>query len=460
MCYRPLNIQNPKRYRRDNYKDKARIVVPCGNCIDCLSEKRLSWFIRLSYEYQRCIDTGGFGFYITLTYNEKTVPRLGSDRVFRKKDIQNYIKALRKRIQRYLHLEKYDSKTSYFYSGEYCPTNKYKNTRRPHYHVLFFCNDPISKWVFRKYAMELWSKQYGFVKCGDNYGFIEGVGALHYCAKYVCKDVSNDNWCKHLHANYNSMVEDGFFEADLHTQLGVCIDPPHRASNDCGMYLLGCEDYHNLEQGFCILPDSKLGKRKYKLPLYFDHKIFYDVEKNENGNPCYILNDAGRKMKIARKKKFEESFKKCYTALMQQKGKSIYLDHINNKFKTNFSNYEQLQKFINKKGTFTDYCDYVTTYKGYAVNTTCLKALYRPNHSSANQHYLMHYMHQDLSNSLKESFDSMLHSMLEADYDFITDIIFYYTHLINLPVEEKKLKLDDEKCQRRDCYYRSTPLFS
>lgn len=460
MCYRPLNIKNPKRYRRDNYKDKSRIVVPCGHCIDCLSEKRLSWFIRLSYEYQRCIDTGGFGFYITLTYNEHTVPRLGKDRVFRKKDIQNYIKALRKKIQRHLGLAKYESRTSYFYSGEYCPTNNYKNTRRPHYHVLFFCNDPISKWVFRKFAMELWRKKYGFVKCGQNYGFIQGIGALYYCAKYVCKDVCNDKWCKHLKANYDSMVEDGFFEADLQSQLGVCIDPPHRASNDCGMYLLGCEDFSNLEKGYCILPDSKLGKRKYKLPLYYDHKIFYDVEKNENGNPCYILNDAGRKMKVARKTKFEESFKKCYIALMQQKGKNAYLNQINNKFKTNFQNYEQLQNFINKKGSYTALCDYVTTYKGYAVNSTQLQLLSRPSHSSAVKHYFMHYQHEDVVDNLKESFDSILHSMLVADYDIITDIIFYYTHLINLPYEDKKLKLDEEKGQRRDCYFKSNPLYS
>ena len=136
------------------------------------------------------------------------------------------------------------------------------------------------------------------------------------------------------------------------------------------------------------------------------------------------------------------------------------MSHINNKFKTNFTNYEQLQHFINKKGTFTDFCDYVTTYKGFAVNTTHLQVLVRPNHSSAISHYVMHYQNGPISGSLKDSFDSILHSMISADYDFITDIIFYYTELINLPDEDKKLKQDEETGQRRDCYYRSNPLFS
>lgn len=118
QCFTPLRIRNPKT--------GEYIVVPCGKCVACLSNKQQEWALRLSEE----IKVSSSAKFITLTYSDDKLPRndLGFPTLV-KKDVQDFLGRLRSRL-RYYGL---DNKIRYYVCGEYGP-----QTFRPHYHMLLF----------------------------------------------------------------------------------------------------------------------------------------------------------------------------------------------------------------------------------------------------------------------------------------------------------------------------------
>lgn len=104
----------------ERYEEKA-VTVPCGKCLVCLQKERAMWTFRLEQEFKYSHGA----LFITLTYDEK---HLRSDCNLKKRDVQLFIKRLRKRAGRGLR---------YFCVGEY--GSKFG---RPHYHLLLFnCGD-------------------------------------------------------------------------------------------------------------------------------------------------------------------------------------------------------------------------------------------------------------------------------------------------------------------------------
>ena len=98
--------------------------VPCGHCLACRKNLADSWVIRLyfellDYDYKAC--------FLTLTYNDEHLPK---DKSVHKRDVQLFLKRLRK------HFDKYEpdrKKLKYFCAAEYGETNM-----RPHYHMILF----------------------------------------------------------------------------------------------------------------------------------------------------------------------------------------------------------------------------------------------------------------------------------------------------------------------------------
>lgn len=116
----PINIPNPKIGTAKQYNNTPhRLLVPCGKCVACLSNKRKIWSYRLSYELRECIDS----YFVTLTHDNDNLysPHLQKDLC------QNFIKRLRKVVP--FHLR-------YFLAAEYGSI-----TNRPHYHVIFFLTE-------------------------------------------------------------------------------------------------------------------------------------------------------------------------------------------------------------------------------------------------------------------------------------------------------------------------------
>lgn len=100
-------------------------LVPCGKCISCIERKRADWSFRLKQEHQISIKST----FLTLTYNEKFVPKKKDKLVLDKKQIQKYIKRVRHK----------NPGIKYYLVGEYGDKNN-----RPHYHAIVFNVDNSS----------------------------------------------------------------------------------------------------------------------------------------------------------------------------------------------------------------------------------------------------------------------------------------------------------------------------
>lgn len=99
---------------------------PCGKCPVCAQNSAKDWIFRLTVENAYSINT----LFITLTYNEENVVFTNNVRTLCKRDVQLFLKRLRKRVKERLH---WDTPLRYFLVGEYGG-----NTHRPHYHMLLF----------------------------------------------------------------------------------------------------------------------------------------------------------------------------------------------------------------------------------------------------------------------------------------------------------------------------------
>lgn len=125
-CYKPLDgwlYYDPEVGKRQvgfgkhpNWDTAKLISVPCGRCIGCRLDKSAEWASRLMHE----AEMHEKNCFVTLTYNDEHLP---SSYSLKKKDFQDFMKRLRKRI----------GKVRYYHCGEYGDTHK-----RPHYHAILF----------------------------------------------------------------------------------------------------------------------------------------------------------------------------------------------------------------------------------------------------------------------------------------------------------------------------------
>lgn len=173
QCVNPISLPNP-------YGSSARdrITVPCGKCIHCLENRRADWSFRL-YQEMRVASSA---FFLTLTYDDDNIPMHGEVQTLCKKDVQDFLKRLRKKN------EKYGSKIRYYLVGEYGTT-----TQRPHYHLIMFNLDKrvtdnvaiipkVGYWDTKVSA--IWSK--GVVHIGS----VEPA-SIHYVTGYVLTQQDN-----------------------------------------------------------------------------------------------------------------------------------------------------------------------------------------------------------------------------------------------------------------------------
>ena len=122
MCVKPLQgfrdvdgkvkLSTPLRAKSDG----VGVVIPCGRCVQCRLERSRQWALRCMHEAQMHEKTS----FITLTYNEESLPK---DMSLRLSDWQNFAKYLRKEVGPF----------RYFHCGEYGD-----DSGRPHYHAAIF----------------------------------------------------------------------------------------------------------------------------------------------------------------------------------------------------------------------------------------------------------------------------------------------------------------------------------
>jgi len=135
-CYRPFEAYRAPNGgiafdSKNGYADQP-LKIPCRRCIGCRVDYSRSWAARCLHEAKlhtaSCV--------VTLTYDDYNIPPGGT---LRKKDVQLFLKRLRKRIA--------PGKVSYLYCGEYG-----EQFSRPHYHVILFGYWPEDARPWRKKA--------------------------------------------------------------------------------------------------------------------------------------------------------------------------------------------------------------------------------------------------------------------------------------------------------------------
>lgn len=218
----------PAGSRGFSRNNKDRILVPCGKCAICLTNRRNDWAVRLLEESKNYLDCD----FLTLTYNDDHYEEVS------KTTLQLFFKRLRKRglVFRYYAVAEYGS-----------------ITRRSHYHLLMFGVSNLSHdyWVaVDKSWVDGNGNSLGFVKHGD-----VNIASIQYCCKY--------------HVNPD---EKGFV----------------LMSKGIGRnYIDKMADFHlnNIDRSF-----YPLNQKKLKLPRYFKEKL-YDRSERDKISVMHMLDN-------------------------------------------------------------------------------------------------------------------------------------------------------------------------
>lgn len=474
MCYRPITISNPALVKNNVY-NKSLLEVPCGHCPQCKDIKRLSWFVRLFYEWKFCQDNGGFGLFETFTWNNDHLPRCLTEYslfnegqgipCFSIRDFQLYMKRLRKRLTEIYPNVDISSKVKYFCAMEYGG-----KTHRPHLHPCFFVSTPeIDAWTFKYVCESLWHEN-GFTQAGDlNYGFIVNAGGLSYCAKYVCKDVYEDSYLRKLD---NKLKKLGFKPEEYKD-----IFPRTLQSKNLGIYALEFDknnDLDNFFEGTVYLPDKDRTLKPYKLPLYYERKIFYDVHyrffdksnmcyvsvprlaevpSGVDYSPIYVLNDLGIEMKEKRAQKSLDAVSSVYRLVVSLPEYEGFIDKLNEKFNTHFKTIKQFTTKIKCELPEEIFVSYSLVYRG-------CKPIYKTSVSPCGStpyydYMLIHDMSRG-SRPLSVDFDNLCHNIdYFVNLPFIEDnyqMIRYMFKLVNLELENDLIKKELEYVDQKSAY--------
>ncbi|AXH74040.1 MAG: replication initiator protein [Microviridae sp.] len=175
------------------YSDLA-MTVPCGQCIGCRIDRSRQWALRCVHESKLHIHNS----FVTLTYDDDNLP-LGHS--LQKRDLQLFFKKLRKNYAPF----------RYFACGEYGD-----QTRRPHYHIIFFgidFHEDRKKHSTGKRGNPLYTSQtlqnawpYGHSSVGEfNYA------TAAYTARYIMKkQLGKDSANRDAYTRFDSVTGELF----------------------------------------------------------------------------------------------------------------------------------------------------------------------------------------------------------------------------------------------------------
>ena len=295
--------------------------VPCGECPSCRNMIRESWVFRLRCEFEKLVKRGFNVGFVTLTYNEKNVPRIPYKFVkptfkalysphkmpmcFSRYDVNGLIKYLRNWMYRKKKISK-DLKLRFMVCSEFG-----EETARPHYHAIFCIPPIINPRDFYNKLTEFWTQK-GFVIPKDFEGGCDEKGRYHkpflvncvsdackYTAKYVCKDI----------AFYDRVNREHFrnYKCGEMDKLSDYL-PFHSQSKSLGISFLDeltdKQKFDYFYNGVSFIGDDKLRH----MPIYFKNKLLF--------TNYYVIDSQGRRLCRRRATDF---FKRYYRVIFQKK---------------------------------------------------------------------------------------------------------------------------------------------
>ncbi len=142
--------------------------------MNCIIKKKTQIEFLAQKQAQEYYQKGQGCSFVTLTYDDNHLPIVkgpdGKERItLYKKDVQNFIKNMRRQKEYY----KDTTDFKYIYCGEYGT----KSTERSHYHIIFL---GLSTAQIQKYTKKLW--KYGIADIGTL-----GAGGIRYVTDYMQK---------------------------------------------------------------------------------------------------------------------------------------------------------------------------------------------------------------------------------------------------------------------------------
>lgn len=311
MCYRPLHINNNTSYFVDGLSVSG-YDVPCGKCLDCLNNKKQEWQTRIAFELSSLYRRGGRAVFLTFTYNDACLPIYRDKKYvvdgksfevpcFNHKDVLTFLNRLKVEAYKRFGANSY----KYFMCSEYG-----KNTKRPHYHAIFFLQPFVNWSLFVKICRSKWSYGFMFPKFDKKRGvFVDSNGlslgfdkpcisALGGCSKYVSKYITKD-------MSYYGRKDIQLYLSDKSNKLRMSkYLPKHWQSNNLGISVIDSVNLLDDKSVKEALSNGVVNPLTFKIvpfPKYAIDKLMYKnvisprVSEKTN-KPLYdrILTDFGR----------------------------------------------------------------------------------------------------------------------------------------------------------------------
>ncbi len=213
------------------------ITLPCGRCYPCKAKRISGWSFRIMKE----AELSSASFFVTLTYNNESVPRTPNNyKSINKRHCQLYFKRLRKSLPKGITIK-------YYLAAEYG-----SKTMRPHYHIiLLFFNDSKQNHDYESAIDNAWH-------LGDTWLGTTTSASTTYSLKYISKPSQIP-----LHQNDDRLKEFSLMSKRMgESYLTPQIIKWHKADLENRFYL------------------PLIGGQKISMPEYFKQKIYTKIERN------------------------------------------------------------------------------------------------------------------------------------------------------------------------------------
>lgn len=247
------------------------VPCPCCKCPSCLKDHRNSWMIRLFEESKNW----RYIRFVTLTYSDESLPCVingDTGELVSTVLISDVSSAIKRFRTAYYRTYGYIADFKYFCCSEYGPNN----TKRPHYHCLFFFNfDPRRFGLF----LDDWRSRFGYVLDKPVRSSIDDkVKISRYVSKYIVKG----GLCSRADDVLNGVIYRPSFI--MSKGIGVSyVSRMYSYHRDCEVHEMVNRMYYTFD-----------GKVRYPLPKFYKDrfyrklksKIKYEVIYNEDFTAC------------------------------------------------------------------------------------------------------------------------------------------------------------------------------